>query len=221
MGFIALKCPNCNGTIQIDENLKQGFCTYCGTKIVNEQAMPQSVNIDRTAEIKGNLEIGKLALETADFAKADTYAEKALLIDSLCSDAWFVKARAAEDPTVRSSCERKARGPGAVGYGVFTEEDYVQNTGYTVSVFLSKMGGSMGNITQTVAVDGRTLDTVFGAKETAEFRVGKGRHTVVVSYNCRATLGTVIIGTAEIDVQSNLRLKTKWSFTNRLSLVPY
>ena len=37
MGFIKLTCPNCGADIQLDETKEYGFCTYCGTKIMQDK----------------------------------------------------------------------------------------------------------------------------------------------------------------------------------------
>lgn len=34
MKIIALKCPNCNADIELDQDREFGFCNYCGTKIM-------------------------------------------------------------------------------------------------------------------------------------------------------------------------------------------
>lgn len=34
MKFIDLRCPNCNGQLEIENNIDMFFCKYCGTKII-------------------------------------------------------------------------------------------------------------------------------------------------------------------------------------------
>lgn len=36
--FIALRCPSCGGSIQVEKNLEKLFCTHCGTQIILGQA---------------------------------------------------------------------------------------------------------------------------------------------------------------------------------------
>lgn len=34
INLIPVTCPNCSASLQIEENRKEAFCTYCGTKIL-------------------------------------------------------------------------------------------------------------------------------------------------------------------------------------------
>lgn len=36
--FIALRCPSCGGSIQVEKNLEKIFCTHCGTQLILGQA---------------------------------------------------------------------------------------------------------------------------------------------------------------------------------------
>lgn len=36
--FIALRCPSCGGSIQVEKNLEKMFCMHCGTQIILGQA---------------------------------------------------------------------------------------------------------------------------------------------------------------------------------------
>ena len=37
MGFIAVKCPTCGADVNLDSSREFGYCTYCGTKIVQDR----------------------------------------------------------------------------------------------------------------------------------------------------------------------------------------
>ena len=52
MKLIAVKCPQCQATIDIDEKRKSCFCSYCGTKIILDDGSRTyaHVYIDRTRE---------------------------------------------------------------------------------------------------------------------------------------------------------------------------
>lgn len=39
MEFVAAKCPSCGGELQVDSNVKTGFCMHCGSQIIIEQAI--------------------------------------------------------------------------------------------------------------------------------------------------------------------------------------
>lgn len=58
MAFIALRCPQCGAEISLDKSREFGFCSYCGTKIVQEKQIIEhrgSISIDRSQEINNYL----------------------------------------------------------------------------------------------------------------------------------------------------------------------
>lgn len=58
MKIIALKCPNCNADIELDQDREFGFCNYCGSKIMIADAVQKvsgTVNINRSSEINNIL----------------------------------------------------------------------------------------------------------------------------------------------------------------------
>lgn len=55
MAFIAAKCPACGGEIQLDDSKESGFCMYCGSRVLLEQAIPQKVEIDGLATLEVKL----------------------------------------------------------------------------------------------------------------------------------------------------------------------
>lgn len=65
MKLIAVKCPQCDATIDIDENRKSCFCSYCGAKIIIDDGSRTytHVFIDKTREKEIELEKLKLAKE--------------------------------------------------------------------------------------------------------------------------------------------------------------
>ena len=80
MTFIAAKCPNCGGEIQLDDERKNGFCLYCGSSIdVKQTINEQSHNVTGSEEDINNW---KSAFETYfsafDFEKAEKIADKIL-----------------------------------------------------------------------------------------------------------------------------------------------
>lgn len=66
---ISLKCPECNANISVDENLKQCFCQYCGTKIMIDDGSTSHTHrtVDE-AEIKENIRLKELELEEKKYA---------------------------------------------------------------------------------------------------------------------------------------------------------
>lgn len=95
MALIALKCPNCNGDIQLDDQKEFGFCMYCGCKVMLESAT-SSVTLDRTDELRNILSLARDEYSLKHWDKGDELSDRALVIDSTCPDAWFMKALSAK-----------------------------------------------------------------------------------------------------------------------------
>jgi len=53
MALINLKCPNCSGSIQMDDSKETGFCLYCGSKfLVNDEI--QRILIEHSGSVEIN-----------------------------------------------------------------------------------------------------------------------------------------------------------------------
>lgn len=48
--MIACKCPNCGADIQVDETREFGFCTYCGTKVMQDKVVVEHSDDVKTVE---------------------------------------------------------------------------------------------------------------------------------------------------------------------------
>lgn len=84
MKIIALKCPNCNADIELDQDREFGFCNYCGTKIMIADAVQKvsgTVNINRSSEINNILKRAKDYEERQMLDEAEKYYDRALDID--------------------------------------------------------------------------------------------------------------------------------------------
>ena len=84
MKIIALKCPNCNADIELDQDREFGFCNYCGTKIMiadDVQKVSGTVNINRSSEINNILKRAKDYEERQMLDDAEKYYDRALDID--------------------------------------------------------------------------------------------------------------------------------------------
>lgn len=84
MAFIALKCPGCGADIELDNTRDFGFCSYCGTKIVQEKQVIEhrgSVSLDRSSEIKNLLLRGREMLSAGRIADAEVYYNRVLDLD--------------------------------------------------------------------------------------------------------------------------------------------
>lgn len=94
MGFVAAKCPNCGATVDLSEDREFGFCTYCGTKIIQDKVVIEhrgNVSVDGIANVSTVLDRAYLFIEDGKFTEASTYLEKALNINPRCSKAYLGK----------------------------------------------------------------------------------------------------------------------------------
>ncbi len=64
MGLIKLKCPSCGADIQFDGSNDFGFCTYCGTKVMQEKTI-----IEHKGEINVNIIQKPVKVTNYDFEK--------------------------------------------------------------------------------------------------------------------------------------------------------
>ena len=79
MPFVAARCPQCGGEIQVDNQKETGFCMHCGSKIIVQEAL-RTVRIDNTHMMTNWIEIGNRALESENLDEAYTNYTKVLEI---------------------------------------------------------------------------------------------------------------------------------------------
>lgn len=94
MPFVAAKCPQCGGDLQLDNEIDKGFCMHCGSKIVVQEAI-RSVRIDNTQMIQNWMKMGDLAAESGNQSEAYEYYTKVVEVQP---DHWlavFNKGKAA------------------------------------------------------------------------------------------------------------------------------
>ena len=107
----------------MDSSLTSGFCTYCGSKIVNENAIVGKVTLNRSDELVNSLKLAKAALIDGDRPACQSYINTALVIEPESSDAWFMKAVLDSDDKRQYQVDRARGVRGKVQSGVFTEKD--------------------------------------------------------------------------------------------------
>ena len=73
MSIEVVKCPNCGANINLNDNQEFGFCTYCGTKVVNNTIKKQKITIENPIKIDGKVELVNNEFEAA-LAEADNSA---------------------------------------------------------------------------------------------------------------------------------------------------
>lgn len=59
MGYVAARCPNCAGDLQLDDKMEKGYCTHCGTPIYFKDAV-QRIKIVGPVEIAGFAKLDSL-----------------------------------------------------------------------------------------------------------------------------------------------------------------
>lgn len=84
--FVEIKCPSCGASCEIAEDRAVAFCTFCGTKMINEQA---PIQIDNSATVKNLLLRAQQFAESGDKVRAREYFDRVLDIDALCQHAVF------------------------------------------------------------------------------------------------------------------------------------
>ena len=93
MSFVNVKCPKCGASIQLDSDMKEGFCSYCGSKIHIEEAISK-IKIDKSDNLRNLLNLSKAALEASNGQEALDFANKILEINSQNAEAWYIKMKA-------------------------------------------------------------------------------------------------------------------------------
>ena len=76
MGFIPMVCPQCGAQVQLDDSREFGFCSYCGTKIVQEKVVVEhrgSVGVDHSGEIDNLLRRASEYVQRGDTDGAEIY----------------------------------------------------------------------------------------------------------------------------------------------------
>jgi len=182
MVLVALKCPHCGGTVQMEDSMKSGFCVHCGSKIINEPNISGSVSIDRSADIVNHLKVAKETLTLRDWEKATPLVENAMLIDSNCEDAWCMKALLCyRDKAQYENILTRIKSKEFKSYGVFSEDSIKKCWGeldvriYNTSK--STMTTSLSIMPITVSIDGKQSSSI-GSGQSTMFGVNPGRHII-------------------------------------------
>jgi hypothetical protein len=121
MTLIALRCPHCGGTVNMEDNLASGFCTFCGNMVVNDQVAANLIQAEteRRQNVTSMLRMVKHHLEDGDTYQAESLLKSAMMLDSANSDCWYMDA--VMDPKNREN--DIARAEGYPSLGVFTRHD--------------------------------------------------------------------------------------------------
>jgi len=72
MPFLPVKCPNCDGNIELDDQREKGFCMYCGSQIVYKEAV-QKMELSGVVSVQGIAGHEKLLQNVETFVKLREY----------------------------------------------------------------------------------------------------------------------------------------------------
>ena len=94
MTFVAARCPQCGGELQLDNEKETGFCMHCGSKIIVQEAI-RAVRIDNTHMIQTWMKMGDLAADSGNLPEAYAYYTK--IIETQPDNYWafFKKGKTA------------------------------------------------------------------------------------------------------------------------------
>ncbi len=88
MSLVSLKCPNCNGDINLDDSQEIGYCMYCGSKVsLKDPTLSLNINVTGKVSVEGVPSVDNLRLRAEEFSKqgdeemATQYYNKILDID--------------------------------------------------------------------------------------------------------------------------------------------
>lgn len=90
MNFVAAKCPQCAGSLQVPDDRDTVKCMYCGVDIVVRQAI-QLVS----GNSKNFLELAKAASAAGNYSEAYDYFTRILEIEPANPEAWLGKGSSA------------------------------------------------------------------------------------------------------------------------------
>lgn len=62
INLISLKCPECGATLQVEEDRKECFCSYCGNRVIVQNDNEKTININK--HIVDETEIKKIENQT-------------------------------------------------------------------------------------------------------------------------------------------------------------
>ncbi|MCL2317941.1 MAG: hypothetical protein FWC44_02645 [Methanomassiliicoccaceae archaeon] len=181
MTLVAIKCPNCNGTVQLEKGMTSGFCVHCGKKITN---------VDKTGKkddsgIESYLVQAKDSLADHDWELSASLVKDILKLDDKCKDAWYMKALLSyRDDSFKGMIEN-AEKPGMKDYGVFSKPDIKRSWGeYTISVVYEIPKNTLLTLKAQVSLDGKEPVVVDIGKSTT-FGANEGIHEISVCFITR------------------------------------
>jgi len=197
MVLVAVKCPKCGGTVQIEEKMTSGFCVHCGSKILNER---ETAGSEKGTDITFYLKKAKESLIRHDWEAASGLVKDILLMDPECQDAWYMKALLGYRDGSSESMISKAESGGMKSYGIFSKEDVSKCWGeFDLKVTYELPKNTILTLKAQVTVDGKE-SLILDRGQSAIFGADEGIHEISVCF-------LVKNGTSEADKLSFIATK--------------
>ena len=127
MAIQNLKCPNCGGEVQLDDNLEKGFCMYCGGAIQIKEEVAKikvehsgKIEIDDSKKLANSLALADRAFEAGNYEECYNYCCNVLECDINNAQIIFRKGLCAAYISLTRTNE--------LGQAVKTAIDIIKNT---------------------------------------------------------------------------------------------
>ena len=229
MPIVPAKCPQCGADIEVDTTHEAGLCKNCGAPFVTEKVLKSqnifitnnndfsgaSINIvsgaSSSTDFANFLNIAIKALDAREGAEALKYANKALEINSVSSEAWVVKMKSMTylatftDPKVNETTEY---GKNAITYAPVDKKASIEDIVYShyLQRTLSLFSIMNERIRDTVSIQNALTELKFNAPFGAEQRINaadSNNITILNQLNGAALLLKISIPTESISQNSN------------------
>lgn len=229
MPIVPAKCPQCGADIEVDTTHEAGLCKNCGAPFVTEKVLKSqnifitnnndfsgaSINIvsgaSSSTDFANFLNIALKALDAREGAEALKYANKALEINSVSSEAWVVKMKSMTylatftDPKVNETTEY---GKNAITYAPVDKKTSIEDIVYShyLQRTLSLFSIMNERIRDTVSIQNALTELKFNAPFGAEQRINaadSNNITILNQLNGAALLLKISIPTESISQNSN------------------
>lgn len=229
MPIVPAKCPQCGADIEVDTTHEAGLCKKCGAPFVTEKVLKSqnifitnnndfsgaSINIvsgaSSSTDFANFLNIALKALDAREGAEALKYANKALEINSVSSEAWVVKMKSMTylatftDPKVNETTEY---GKNAITYAPVDKKTSIEDIVYShyLQRTLSLFSIMNERIRDTVSIQNALTELKFNAPFGAEQRINaadSNNITILNQLNGAALLLKISIPTESISQNNN------------------
>ena len=87
MALINVKCNSCGGEVKLDDSRKEGYCLYCGSKLL----LQDYIKIDKSDDEQNYLFLAREADKVDNFKECEKYSNLVLEINHKNPEAWFYK----------------------------------------------------------------------------------------------------------------------------------